>query len=193
MKPVYLLSLFFLLSWKSTYSQGQYFALIKKEIQTGQTPVKSTPAAAFVSDWEKVSSWTNGKGVNSLVYSTVREHEGITKDILNKGVVLIYSKGYDLEGFSKLNKPLSLPFYLLSADEKIKDPFSWSFTTRENGIDLSLHMPIQSEILFEKGKSTIQLRYFIIPEEVLKKHDFTTSSLQKLSYKELTALLKVSE
>jgi hypothetical protein len=160
------------------------------------TTILVTPSdktAAFATDWESVPNWKQDKQVDQLYYTYNRSTPELNKTILEGGAVVVFAKGYDFEGFSRgPQKPLGLPFYMMTAAENVTQPYAWYSENSEGSIKVGLKMSPELESTFLKGSENIQFRYFVLPQNVLTQHKLNAQSLRSLSYSGLTQLLGVA-
>jgi len=78
-----------------------------------------------------------------------------------------------------------LRFYFLPYFEKPAYTEQWNYTTEANKVDISLIVKGSSEPMPRKK---VQVRYMVIPQEVLKRKNQTVETARKLSYEQLVKI-----
>lgn len=146
--------------------------------------------SAFFSDWETVPSWTTQKGNNATIFSYIRQFPGLDKSIFADGVVLVFARNLWLDDPSlkredrEADKPLMMPFYFLPYFEKPDYTEQWTFNNEADKVTVSLVVKgTNSEASMPRKK--IQLRYVVLPREVLRQKNQTVQTVRKLSYEQL--------
>ena len=148
-------------------------------------PAKATYHAT---EWESVPAWNRSVSGTDVVYGFSRSSSELDKQVISYGAVVVFVKGYDLTGFSKAEKPMGLPFYFMSPDEKA-GTCNWNATFDGGAINIGLQMAGCMEESFLKSSSRIQLRYVILSKEFLKQHKLNAQSLRGISYAKLSELM----
>ena len=111
--------------------------------------------------------------------------------MIKSGAVVVFVKGYDFTGFSKVEKPLGLPFYFMAPDEN-SGTYNWHTEFKEGNINVALQMQGAMEENFLKSSNQIRVRYFVLSPEFLKEHKLNAQALRGISYSKLTTLLGVA-
>ena len=145
----------------------------------------------FFSGWETITGWSAKRNGDATVFSYSRQFPEPNKSFLNEGLVLVFARKLweedgELKEFSNVpDKPLMMPFYFLPYFEKPAYTEQWNYTTEANRVNISLIVKGSSEPIPRKK---VQVRYMIIPQEVLKRKKQTTETARKLSYEELVKI-----
>ena len=156
--------------------------------------LKNKKPAFYSSAWESVAEWSAGEPAEQKNFFFNRRMPELTDAELKEGAVMVFVKGYDFDGFSKSSeKPLCLPFYLMSPDEDSPYTYSWSCETSNGNIKLSLDMHPKLENTFVTGREKIRVRYFVLPKSFLEQKNCTAQSLRGKNYKQFAEMLGVSE
>jgi hypothetical protein len=145
----------------------------------------------YVSGWETVSDWntTDSSGFRVLSYN--RTTPELSQP--DNGAVLVFAKGYAFDLQTTMDqKPLSLPFYFMSADDRYMQPYHWFSNNTEGNIKVALMMPKEMEDGFKKGGQKMQFRYFVLNDAFLKKHDLELKALRSITYNQLVQLLAIT-
>jgi hypothetical protein len=150
---------------------------------------KEVNPSVFISEWETIPAWTAEKYSNATVFSYTRQFAHLNKSVLANGAVLIFARNLwaddlSLKEFgSEANKPLMMPFYFLPYFEKPDYTEHWNYTSDENRVQVSLTTKGASQTAMPGKK--IQLRFVILPAELLKQKGQTVQGVRKLSYDKL--------
>ena len=152
--------------------------------------IVTDPQLAYHSEWETVPSWSTENKNGSLFHTYKRTIPQISKTILDSGVIVVFAKGYDFNGINKSEeKPLGLPFYMLSSIESLSHPQAWSFKIEEGNLIIGLSMHPEVKSFFDNDSKDIQLRYFVLSPEFLKKHNLTEEGVRKSNYNQIVSLI----
>jgi hypothetical protein len=157
--------------------------------QTLEIQEKEVRPSAFFSEWETVSSWNSQVTNNTIVFSYSRQFPGLNKEVLANGAVLVFARNLWADDLSlkefgfEANKPLLMPFYFLPYFEKPDYTEQWNYTTEKNSVKVSLTTKGASQAAMPGKK--IQLRFVILPAELLKQKGQTIQGVRKLSYDKL--------
>lgn len=147
------------------------------------------PAAAYFStEWEEVPQWNRSASGNEVTYHFNRNTPQLESHMLKTGAVVVFVKGYDFTGFSKVEKPLGLPFYFMAPDES-SGTYNWHTESREGHINVALQMQAATEENFLKANNNIRMRYFILSPQFLEQHKLNHQTLRGISYTKLSAML----
>lgn len=154
---------------------------------------KTVAPAAFSTDWEAVPDWKSNESNGVQVYNFNRNTPELNDAVLKGGAVVVFAKGYDFEGFSRsAEKPLTLPFYIMSANDNTNDTYNWTTDNTAGNIAVSLKMPKDLAQTFSKAHSNIRFRYFVLPQNVLEAHHLTPSALHQMPYNKFTELMGIA-
>lgn len=160
---------------------------------SSSTSAVTTPATVFSSGWESVPAWQLDPETSSLLYTYSRPLEEVSPAVIREGVVVVFARGYDFEGISKREeKPLGLPFYMVSANEAAPHPIAWSYSAEGSQVTVGLSMDKALQGGFEQAQNDIQLRYFVISPGFLRQHKLTAMAVRKMPYSQLVALLNTT-
>lgn len=152
-----------------------------------------TSAAAFSTGWEAVPEWKSNETNGVQVYNFNRNTPELNDAVLNGGAVVVFAKGYDFEGFSRsAEKPMGLPFYIMSANENANDTYNWTTDNTEGNIAVSLKMSKDLAQTFSKAQGNIRFRYFVLPQAFLQAHHLTTQALHQMPYHKFTELVGIA-
>jgi hypothetical protein len=149
---------------------------------------KAQPSV-FISEWEAISSWAIQKNPDVGGFSFIRQFPRLNGSTLENGAVLVFARNLwaddpSFEGMDyEPDKPLMMPFYFLPYFEKPDYTEQWSFNVDADKITTSVVVKGGSGV--SMPRKGIQLRYMIIPGEVLKEKNQTTRDIRRLSYNEL--------
>lgn len=155
-------------------------------------PATTNPSAAFFStDWEEVPQWSRTTSGNDVVYSFNRNTPELEQRTVNGGAVVVFVKGYDFTGFSKVEKPLGLPFYFM-APEGNSGTYNWNTEYNAGNINVALRMQGGMEENFLKANNQVRIRYFILSPQFMKENKLNAQALRGISYTKLAALLGIA-
>ncbi len=153
------------------------------------------PAAAamgnFVSGWETIPSWQSSTSNGVTLFSFKRSTPQLSRPMLEKGAVVVWTKGYDFEGVTKGDKPLGMPFTWIPADEKYMYPYIWSYQVSEKNVAVGVQMHSMMEPIFTNSKDAIWMRFFVLSEDFLTAHGMSRADVGKLTYDKLVSMLNV--
>jgi hypothetical protein len=171
-----------------------FISCTKDDLETDlvEQTAMASPAPNFVSGWESAPTWQNALSNGLSVFSYKRNIPQLTRDILAKGAVVVWTRGYDIEGSTKTDKPLGIPFTWIPADERYMHPYTWFYSSSENEVAVGVEMHPQMTDLFQAAKGNVKLRYFLITPEFMAANHLTRPALRSMSYDKLIALLNVA-
>jgi hypothetical protein len=154
---------------------------------TGATGATGT-ANVIYSAWFTTTSWakTSILGIDNFDFN--KAAAGITTDILDKGVILVYGK---LNGYSAdlglFNNPVQLPYNVVYK-QVILNTDTWSFVATAGNLKLRF---ISDQNLYPVGPlTTYQFRYVIIPGGV---SGGRLQSLKGMSYAEIKTMYNLPD
>lgn len=155
---------------------------------TGATGATGT-ANVIYSTWFTTTAWTKTTlfGVDNFDFD--KAVPGITTDILEKGVVLVYGK---LNGYNStlglLNNPVQLPYTVVYKSGITLNSDFWSFITSAGNLKMKF---ISDQNLYSSGPATTyQFRYIIVPGGVAGGR---LQSLKGMTYQEIKALYNIPD
>lgn len=183
------LSLYAVAIWASTLFNNTPFDSVtpKKEI----TKNKSTVALA--TGWESVPNWSAQAEAGTVSTTYTRATPQLNDAVLKMGAIVVFAKGYDFEGFNKsAEKPLGLPFYMMTLKEDFEKPFAWFSENSVGNIKVGLQMAENMQSEFQKNSNKIQFRYFVLTKDFLQQNNLTPKTAQQLSYSRLVQMLGVT-
>ena len=158
--------------------------LLIASITSTATPF-STPQPV-VSSWQSMGAWQRRAAKDAVSFSgalpQVRTGE--------KGVTLVFVKGYNCSALSMPEKPLSLPF-LFWGDEDTA--YEWKVTEAGGGRFLETRMLPACEAAYVAKQKDILYRQIYFDEQFLKEKGVTAAQLRKLSYKQLAELTGITD
>lgn len=155
--------------------------------------ILTIPSNVYSSGWETVPAWQLDPGQGSLLYTYSRPFEEVSPSAIKEGVVVVFARGYDFESVSQREeKPLGLPFYMLSSNEAAPHPIAWSYAAKGSQVTIGLSMDKALQGGFEQAQKDIQLRYFVISPDFLRQHKLTVLAVRKMPYSQLVALLNTT-
>lgn len=163
---------------------------------TIEVPHLETKPVVYSSGWETVPAWNATTSPEAVNFFYTRQMPGLNREVLDKGAVLIFARNLWAEDVALKEKddapekPLMMPFYFLPYLEQPNYTEQWNYAAEENKITVSLLVK-GSDDAAVPGKK-IQLRYIIIPLEVLKEKNQTKASVRKLSYDRLVQTFGLS-
>jgi len=143
----------------------------------------------YSSGWETIPGWTAETSPGAISFSYTRQIPQLNSLVLNNGVILVFARHLwaDEPALKQIDdapeKPLLMPFYFLPYFEKPNYTQQWSYSASENKINISLVVK-GGEDAAVPGKK-IQLRFIVIPEQVLKEKKQSVQAVRKLSYDQL--------
>jgi hypothetical protein len=149
----------------------------------------------YTSDWETVPEWTVQRSTETASFFYAREVPEL-KSTNNNAAILVFARNLWAEDLAlkEMNdvpeKPLMMPFYFLPYFEKPNYTEQWNYSAVENKINISLVVK-GADAAAVPGKK-IQLRFIVIPEEVLKEKKQSVQAVRKLSYNELVQAFSLS-
>ena len=168
-------------------------ACSKENIQPNDTSILSRNVSSlqennlsvYTSEWETVSAWKSEKGANASSFSYSRATPQISKNILDKGVVIVFARNLwaDDPAFKDMgaaDKPLRMPFYFLPLIEQPDYTEQWNFAADEQKVNLSLNIKGTGA---PNGK--VQFRFIVIPQEVIDKKAQTSEAVRRMTYDQL--------
>jgi hypothetical protein len=150
---------------------------------------QSRQSRVYSSGWEMVPGWKAETSTEAVSFFYTRHLPELSKSILDDGVILVFARNLwvndpalkDMDDAPE--KPLMMPFYFLPYFEKPNYTEQWNYSAEENKINVSLVVK-GGEDAAVPGKK-IQLRFIVIPGEVLKEKKQTSAEVRKLSYDQL--------
>ena len=152
---------------------GLSAALLTASCRKQDLVQENTPAVAPAS-WTSVSNWSSSTEENQKAYSSSISDKGITADVVENGLVLVYMKsGNAIE---------SMPFHQ-SANNTY-----WYYQVSENSLQLNADVPSAGKL--GEGQS---FSYFIVTAERLKALEdkgLSQDELMSLTYEKAAALLQ---
>ena len=147
----------------------------------------------FISQWEDIPVWKTETKNKATIFSYARNLPGLNDDNVT---VLVFARNLwtgdeaGREPGDTTGKPLMMPFYFLPYFEEPDYTEEWTYSVRENNIDVSLVVKQTSPVM--KPREKVQLQFFVIPREILNEKKLTTGLVLKLSYDSLIQTLGVS-
>lgn len=154
---------------------------------TGATGATGT-ANVIYSAWFSTTAWTKSTIFSLDNFDFNKATPGITTDILDKGVVLVFGKlnGYSSD-FGLSNNPVQLPYNVVYKSGTLNTD-SWSFITSSGNLKIRF---VSSQNLYSGGPATnYQFRYVIVPGGV---SGGRLQSLKGMSYAEIKALYNLPD
>ena len=154
---------------------------------TGATGATGT-ANVIYSAWFTTTAWTKSTIFSLDNFDFNKAAAGITNDILDKGVVLVFGKlnGYAAD-FGLSNNPVQLPYNVVYKSGTLNTD-SWSFITSSGNVKIRF---ISNLNLYPGGPATnYQFRYVIIPGGV---SGGRLQSLKGMSYAEIKDLYNLPD
>ena len=161
--------------------------------QTFITQQIGTQSKLFISQWEDIPVWKTETKNKTTIFSYARNLPGLNDDNVT---VLVFARNLwtgdeaGREPGDTTGKPLMMPFYFLPYFEEPDYTEEWTYSVRENNIDVSLVVKQTSPVM--KPREKVQLQFFVIPREILNEKKLTTGLVLKLSYDSLIQTLGVS-
>jgi hypothetical protein len=152
--------------------------------------------SVFFSEWESIPAWVTEKNNGDIIFSYSRQFPQLWEPALANGTVVVFARNLwaddlSLKDFNKdAEKPLMMPFYFLPYFEKPNYTEQWSYNTGNNKITISLVVKGSSDAIIPRQQ--IQLRYVIIPGQVLKEKNQTVTNVRRLSYDQLIKIFQLS-
>lgn len=161
------------------------------EVQSFQRTslVEQTNPVVYTSGWETIPAWTAQTSPGALSFSYTRQFPELTNSVLKNGVVLVFARNLwaDDAALKEIDKapekPLMMPFYFLPYFEKPNYTEQWNYTPDENKVNITMVVK-GSDGAALPGKK-IQLRFVVIPREILKEKKQSVQAVRKLSYDQL--------
>lgn len=150
---------------------------------------ETVPPGIYSSEWENIPAWNAETSPDAIRFSYSRQLPDLKKVIGNGGLVLVFARNLwandtVLKGMEDAPaKPLMMPFYFLPYFEKPNYTEQWNYTLGENKIDISLLVK-GAEDAAVPGKK-IQLRFIVLPGEIIKAKKQSVQTVRKLSYDQL--------
>ena len=152
-------------------------------------PLQQQQSRVYSSGWEMVPAWKAETSPEAVSFFYTRQLPELSKSILDDGVVLVFARNLwandpalkDMDDAPE--KPLMMPFYFLPYFEKPNYTEQWDYSAEENKINVALVVKGDEDAAVP-GKN-IQLRFIVIPGEVLKEKKQTLIQVRKLSYDHL--------
>jgi hypothetical protein len=154
---------------------------------TGATGATGT-ANVIYSAWFTTTAWTKTTIFSIDNFDFNKAAPGITADILDKGVVLVFGKlnGYSTD-FGLSNNPVQLPYNVVYKSGVLNTD-TWSFITSVGNLKIKF---ISDQNLYSGGPATnYQFRYVIVPGGVAGGR---LQSLQGMSYAEIKAMYNLPD
>jgi hypothetical protein len=183
---------FFLLVLLSACSKSDIPARPVMEVVAPIAQLAPDHSTAVVTGWESAGTWSRSAGPDgTITFSTSQALPGLSPDILENGLVLVYASGYNLAA-PALDKPLSLPLYFYTSAARADKPFYWQFAARQGAVNVSVTVQADEEQRFTSSRSGIRLRYVVVPPSMLQTLQLAREELHNLSYREVTALLQAA-
>jgi hypothetical protein len=159
---------------------------------TEEQKAEASLTTGFVSGWENVPTWQSSTSNGVTVFSFKRTTPQLTRQLAMLGSVLVWTKGYDIEGGIKGDKPLAMPFTWIPADERYMHPYQWYYQSAENSIGVGVEMHETMASVFNNVRDKIMMRYFVVSPDFMKAHQLDGPALKKLTYAELVSMLNVA-
>jgi hypothetical protein len=155
-----------------------------------------TKPQVYSSGWETVPAWTAETSPDAISFFYSRKVPELNSGTIDNGAILVFARNLwvddpVLKEMDKTpEKPLMMPFYFLPYFEKPDYTEQWNYTAAENKINVSLVVK-GGEDAAVPGKK-IQLRFIVIPPEVLQEKKQSVQAVRKLSYDQLVNTFSLS-
>ncbi|MEI6949414.1 hypothetical protein V9K67_19665 [Paraflavisolibacter sp. H34] len=142
----------------------------------------------YNSGWESVSAWASQREGSTTTCQFNRPAAEITASVLANGVVLVFARNLWTEepSFVELgapDKPIKMPFYFLPDFDKPDYSEMWSFSPKENAIQLTLQVK-GANATWSPG-TKVEFRYMVISREALQRKGQTVASVRKMPYNDV--------
>jgi hypothetical protein len=149
-------------------------------------------STANVSNWESVNSWNETTDNGMKIYYTTRANTAINPDIVSKGAVVVYSKGYNFSNVPMENPPMPLPWYYYIPWERMAYPYYYDIDVKdgENTIAIKMHPDLERDYM--SNRQNLSFRTFVLPEGFLKKHNMTREQAKTMPYSEMARMAGVT-
>ena len=170
-----------------TFIFSSFTVLPSKDTTTQEPAFKN----AFYTDWETDLQWkesTSGKG---KVFSIHKQLPQLDANILSKGYVLAFIKGYNFSKMPMAEKPLSLPFEFFLPEVDAKQSISWQVEKAEGNVQVALQIQQNFSDQFQQFGKNIKVRYFVLTPLFLQQHKLTQAQVHQISYTKLVSLLQL--
>ena len=169
-----------------------FFTIIQKDNLRSGYLSTSISSNIYISQWENNKYWNTGTEEDQKGYYLKRSIPQLTEDVLNNGVVMVFTKGYSFTESNLQEKPLQMPFYFFPSNGSPNGACKWLIIKTLGEIELGIKMPEEVEPSFKQSQMNVQLRYFLFEEAFLKKHKLSKKVLQNMSYQQVVNLLDIA-
>lgn len=155
-----------------------------------------TKPQVFSSGWETVPAWSAETSPGAISFSYLRPVPDLNSGTIDNGAILVFARNLWVNDpvLKEMNKapekPLMMPFYFLPYFEKPDYTEQWNYNATENNINVSVVVK-GGEDAAVPGKK-IQLRFIVIPPEVLQEKKQSVQAVRKLSYDQLVKTFSLS-
>jgi hypothetical protein len=149
----------------------------------------------YSSGWETVPAWDASASPDAVHFSYAFHVPEPDSKNLYKSAVLVFARNLwnadpnfkEMEG---KNKPMLMPFYYLPYFEKLNYTEQWNYSVENKKINVLLTVKGSDDAALPDKK--IQLRFIVIPQQVLQQKKQTTETLRKLSYNQLLQIFDLT-
>lgn len=144
----------------------------------------------FTSEWER-AVWNRIEDKKSnTAYFIHRKTFAADAAISDKGLILVFTKGYSLTNGPE--KPMGLPFTYFSDDVSAQG-YSWYQYNKGSVTEVQLNVPTVLEDNFTAKKDGIQFRYFVLSPKFFEEKNLTPQQVKSYSYKKVVELVGTTE
>jgi hypothetical protein len=151
--------------------------------------------SSLASTWESAGSWSAKDSSGFRVFSFNRALPGVTSDIINNGVVKIWTKYAKMDATTGLSEsPAELPFFIYSENERPKFVEYWETQTTPGNVKVTYRTTDQVLIANNGNPNAkVQFRYFVIPASELSSRNLTRDAVNAMTYQQLVNAFGVSQ
>lgn len=146
----------------------------------------TTTPKPVVSSWQSIATWQRQAAGNTVLFSGVLPQAGLHQ----KGITLVFVKGYNCSTLPMSEKPLALPFLFLGDDQMA---YQWKLNNSGGQMVLETEMSATCEAAYLAKQTGVLYRQFYFDEQFLKEKSLTPQAVKKLGYNQVLALAGVAE